>query len=116
MKKIHDKVGQRTRRAARTKARMSGTAERPRLVVFRSLRFMHAQMVDDSTGKTLFAAHDMKAKGANKTERASLVGKQIAEEAKKAGVNACVFDRNGYRYHGRVKAVADAAREAGLQF
>jgi large subunit ribosomal protein L18 len=111
-----NKTQKRARRHARTRARLSGTETRPRLVVFRSLNNMHVQLVDDTKGKTLIAAHDMKDVKGTKTERAKAVGTQVAELAKKAGIEACVFDRNGYMYHGRVKALAEAAREAGLKF
>jgi large subunit ribosomal protein L18 len=97
---------------------VSGTSERPRLVVFRSNRGIGAQLVDDDAGKTLAAASwlDMRdAKGA-KTEQAAEVGKLLAQKAKAAGVKTAVFDRGGYLYHGRVKALADAARKGGLHF
>lgn len=95
-----------------------GTAERPRLTVFRSNSEIYAQVIDDERGHTLASAGSLKekaAKGAG-TERAKIVGKAIAEKARAAGVEKVVFDRNGYLYHGRVKALADAAREAGLNF
>ncbi len=116
MKIAVNKTAQRERRHARSRARALANEERPRLVVFRSLRFIHAQIVDDKKGVTLASAHDMKAKSGTKMERATAVGKDLAEKAKKAGVETCVFDRNGYKYHGRVKALAEGAREAGLQF
>lgn len=106
----------RTQRHHRIRSRVSGVAEKPRLIVFRSIRFTYAQLVDDLTGKTLVAAHDMAAKKGTKLERASEVGKEIAEKAVKAGITTCVFDRNGYKYHGRVQALADGAREGGLKF
>jgi len=108
----------RTRRHKRVRKHISGTAERPRLVVFRSNRGIAAQLVDDDAGKTLAAASwlDVRdAKGA-KTEQAAEVGKLLADKAKAAGVKTAVFDRGGYLYHGRVKALADAAREGGLKF
>lgn len=116
MKKPFNKTVQRQKRHVRTRARVSGTKERPRMIVFRSLKYMHVQIIDDTNGKTLAAAHDIKAKKGTKTERAEAVGKEIAEKAIKAGIKEIVFDRNGYKYHGRVKALADAAREAGLKF
>ena len=116
MKTPVNKTKQRARRHARTRARMAGSAERPRLIVFRSLRHIHAQLIDDASGKTLAAAHDLKAKKGTKVERAAAVGKELGEKAKKAGIETCVFDRNGYKYHGRVKALAESARAAGLQF
>jgi large subunit ribosomal protein L18 len=108
----------RARRHKRVRKHISGTAERPRLVVFRSNRGIGAQLVDDNAGKTLAAASwlDVRdAKGA-KTMQATEVGKLLADKAKAAGVKTAVFDRGGYLYHGRVKALADAAREGGLQF
>lgn len=110
------KTHKRQRRHARTKARMTGSKATPRLIVFRSLKYIYAQLIDDAEGKTLASAHDIKAKKGTKVERAMEVGKELAEKAKKAGIEACVFDRNGYKYHGRVKALADGAREAGLKF
>ncbi len=106
----------RTRRHIRIRSRVEGATEKPRLIVFRSLRFTYAQLIDDTSGKTLASAHDMKATKGTKLERAMEVGKELAEKATKAGIKTCVFDRNGYKYHGRVKAVADGAREGGLQF
>jgi large subunit ribosomal protein L18 len=108
----------RARRHKRVRKHVSGTSERPRLVVFRSNRGIGAQLVDDDAGKTLAAASwlDMRdAKGA-KTEQAAEVGKLLAQKAKAAGVKTAVFDRGGYLYHGRVKALADAARKGGLHF
>ncbi len=110
------KEAKRSARHRRIRARVSGTAEKPRLIVFRSLRYTYAQMVDDQSGKILVAAHDMKAKSGTKVERAKNLGKELAEKATKAGLKACIFDRNGYKYHGRIQAVADGAREGGLQF
>lgn len=106
----------RARRHTKIRAKLSGSAERPRLVIYRSLTATHAQLVDDTTGKTLAAASDIKAKKGTKTERAIEVGKTLASKAMEQKITACVFDRNGYKYHGRVKAVADAAREGGLKF
>ena len=99
---------------------VSGTAARPRLSVFRSNKEIYAQIVDDVNGKTIAAASsrdkDIAAAKANKTEAAALVGKALAEKALKAGVETISFDRGGYLYHGRVKSLADGAREAGLKF
>ena len=96
---------------------VSGTAEQPRLTVFRSNSQIYAQVIDDQAGKTLASAGSLGIKDKmTKTEKAVEVGKLIAAAAKQAGVEAVVFDRNGYLYHGRVKALADAAREAGLKF
>jgi len=108
----------RERRHKRVRAKVFGTAERPRLVVFRSNRGIEAQLVDDLEGKTVAAAtwlHLSKAKG-SKTDQAAEVGKLLAQRAKEAGVGSAVFDRGGYLYHGRVKALAEAAREGGLKF
>ncbi|MHB1064643.1 MAG: 50S ribosomal protein L18 [Georgenia sp.] len=108
----------RARRHLRVRKRVSGTAERPRLVVTRSARHMVAQVVDDTTGHTLVAAStleaDLRGAGGDKTAKARKVGELIAERAKSAGVEAVVFDRGGNKYHGRVAAVADGAREGGL--
>jgi len=109
----------RARRHRRVRGKVSGTAERPRLVVFRSNRGIEAQLVDDLTGKTLAAASwtglPASFKG-DKTAQATEVGKRLAEAAKKAGIETIVFDRGGYLFHGRVKALADGAREGGLKF
>jgi large subunit ribosomal protein L18 len=108
----------RARRHKRVRKLVSGTTERPRLVVFRSNRGIAAQLVDDTAGKTLAAAGwlDVRTAKGSKTDQAAEVGKLLAENAKKAGVKSVVFDRGGYLYHGRVKALADAAREGGLAF
>ncbi len=113
----YSKTEQRERRHARIRAKIVGTAERPRLVVFRSLKKNYAQLIDDGSGKVLASASDTAFldKG-SKTERAKKVGAELAKKAVEHGVKACVFDRNGYKYHGRVKALADGAREAGLKF
>ena len=108
----------RLRRHRRVRGKVSGTAERPRLVVFRSNRGIFAQLVDDVAGRTLASASWLQQRSfeGTKTEQAAAVGKALATEAKKAGVEACVFDRAGYLYHGRVKALAEGAREGGLKF
>lgn len=106
----------RLRRKIRIRARVSGTAERPRLVVYRSNTHISAQLVDDNSRKTILSASDLKEKKGSKIERAQKVGASIAESAKEKKIGTCVFDRNGYQYHGRVKALAEAAREAGLVF
>jgi large subunit ribosomal protein L18 len=109
----------RARRHRRVRGKVSGTAERPRLVVFRSNRGIEAQLVNDLEGRTLAAASWLNLKKSfkgPKTEQAAEVGKLLAANAKKAGIERVVFDRGGYLYHGRVKALADAAREGGLQF
>ena len=108
----------RERRHRRVRGKLFGTAERPRVVVFRSNRGIEAQVVDDLEGKTLAAASwlNLKSFKGSKTEQAAEVGKLLAQNAKGAGVETVVFDRGGYLYHGRVKALADAAREGGLKF
>jgi large subunit ribosomal protein L18 len=109
----------RIRRHKRVRKGVSGTAERPRLVVFRSNRGIEAQLIDDLAAKTLAAAsslHLMKTFKGNKRDQAAEVGKALAAAAKSAGIETAVFDRGGYLYHGRVKALADAAREGGLKF
>ena len=109
----------RERRHRRIRGKVTGTAERPRLAVFRSNKGIFAQLVDDGSGKTLAGASWLglaKSFKGSKTEQAAEVGKQIAAAAKKAGVEEVVFDRGGYLYHGRVKALADGAREGGLKF
>ncbi len=111
-KRVHDRV--------RTK--VSGTTERPRLCVYRSLDHIYAQVIDDHTGKTLVSASSVDGetkknlKTGGNIAAAKVIGKAVAERAKAAGVQKVVFDRGGYKYHGRVKALADAAREAGLRF
>jgi large subunit ribosomal protein L18 len=103
----------------RIRNRVAGTPERPRLAVFRSVNHIYAQIIDDQQGHTIVAAgsteKDLKGKGGNVTG-AKAIGKAVAERAKSKGVTKVVFDRGGYQYHGRVKALADAAREAGLEF
>ncbi len=105
----------RKRRHARVRAMIKGTAERPRLAVFRSNRFVSAQLINDEVGKTVAAAHGRDFTGAQSLQ-AKAVGEAIAKPAKTAGVSTLVFDRAGYRYAGQVKALADAARESGLTF
>lgn len=104
----------------RIRKTVEGTAQRPRLAVFRSNKEIYAQLIDDVTGTTITAASsrdkDIDASKVNKTEAAKLVGKAIAEKAQKAGVEAVSFDRGGYLYHGRVKSLAEGAREGGLKF
>ena len=109
----------RLRRHRRVRAKVHGSAERPRLVVFRSNRGIEAQLVDDENGRTLASASHLalaKSFKGDKTAQAEAVGKALAAAAKTAGVDTCVFDRGGYLYHGRVKALADGAREGGLEF
>jgi large subunit ribosomal protein L18 len=105
----------RNRRHNRVRAKVAGTQERPRLVVFRSVKHIYAQIVDDGAQRTLATATDKDLNG-TKVSKSTAVGKLIAEKAKAAGITRVVFDRGGYRYHGRVKAVADGAREGGLEF
>ena len=108
----------RLRRHRRVRGRVAGTAERPRLVVTRSNRGIVAQLVDDLSGKTVASASHLALKSfkGNKSEQATEVGKLLAQSAKAAGVESCVFDRAGYLYHGRVRSLADGAREGGLSF
>ncbi|MBR1929523.1 MAG: 50S ribosomal protein L18 [Paludibacteraceae bacterium] len=114
---MNQKIERRLRIKAHIRTTVFGTAERPRLSVFRSNSQIYAQVINDEKGITLASASSLKIKDKiTKSEKAALVGKEIAQAAKKAGVEAVVFDRNGYLYHGRVKQLADAAREAGLKF
>lgn len=110
----------RKNRHTRIRKKVVGTSERPRLCVFRSLKNMYAQLADDGTGNIVVAVSSLnpgvKGQAGSKTENAKLVGKLIGEQAKQKGIDQVVFDRGGYKYHGRVKALADAAREAGLKF
>ena len=112
----------RIRRHARVRKHVAGTAQRPRLCVYRSLSEIYAQVIDDSNGHTLTSASSIdlelreKMVGLDKSKQAQLVGKTVAERAKGKGINSVVFDRGGFRYMGRVKALADGAREGGLQF
>ena len=115
------KISTDTRRKQRVRRQLRDVASgRPRLSVFRSAKHIYAQIIDDEAGRTLAAAStkdkDFSGKTGGNIEAASVIGKQIAEKAKKAGVENVIFDRGGYIYHGRVKALADAAREAGLSF
>jgi large subunit ribosomal protein L18 len=111
------KRGARLRRHARVRKKVAGTASRPRLAVFRSNRHIYAQLIDDGAAATLAAASDaeLDQDGPGKTDRAKEVGKLIADRAKAAGIDAVVFDRGGRKFHGRVAAVAEGAREGGLQ-
>jgi len=109
----------RERRHRRIRGKVAGTAERPRLAIFRSNKGIFAQLIDDASGRTLAGASWLGLKKSfkgNKSAQATEVGKALAEAAKKAGIEAVVFDRGGYLYHGRVKALADGAREGGLRF
>ena len=102
----------------RIRRRLSGAPERPRLAVFRSVKHIYAQVIDDEAGRTLVAAssNEKDAKNGGNVAGAKAIGKLVAERAKEKGIKTVVFDRGGYQYHGRVKALADAAREAGLEF
>jgi large subunit ribosomal protein L18 len=115
------KAALRKRRRAAIRKRLHGTAERPRLVVFRSLKHIYAQIIDDTTGRTLASASTKgkdfeSAAGDKKTAQSFAVGQQLGEKAMAAGITRIAFDRAGYKYHGRVKALADGARKAGLDF
>lgn len=110
------KSERRERRHNRIRTRLSGTGARPRLVVFRSLKKNYAQLIDDEKGVVIAAASDASPKAGKKSDRAKLVWLELAKKATEKGVTACVFDRNGYKYHGRIKAIADGAREGGLKF
>lgn len=118
--KASTKRNSRIRRHARVRKQVGGTAERPRLAVFRSNKHVVAQVIDDRAGRTLVAAStletDLRGGGTSNKEAAAKVGRLVAERAKAAGVEQVVFDRGGFRYHGRVAALADAARDAGLEF
>jgi len=115
--KQFDRKAARARRHRRVRLKLAGTGERPRLSVYRSLHHLYAQLIDDETGRTVAAASTTQLRiGKHDTEAAAAVGRSIAESAKAAGVTTVVFDRGGFLYHGRVKALAEAAREAGLEF
>ncbi|MEJ2732745.1 MAG: 50S ribosomal protein L18 [Anaerolineae bacterium] len=122
MDKAKEKRLARQRRHARVRRRVHGTPERPRLTVFRSLKHIHAQVIDDTQGHTLVAASTLDAEvrgqlaDKDKSAQAAIVGEVLARRALEAGVEQIVFDRSGYKYHGRVKSLADAARKAGLEF
>ena len=120
MTQVASRGAARQKRHERIRLRLSGSPDRPRLAVFRSLNNIYAQVIDDASGKTLAAASSLEKKlktaGQKKSDEAKVVGRLIAERARSAGVERVVFDRAGYRYHGRIKSLADAAREAGLEF
>ena len=119
---VKSREQKRTRRHLHVRKHVAGTSQRPRVSVYRSLSQIYAQIIDDTTGKTLVAVSTIdkelreKIGKLKKAEQAKEVGKALAQRAQKAGIQQVVFDRGGYRYHGRVKALAEAAREAGLQF
>ena len=115
------KLEKRSRIRLRIRKKISGTAERPRVAVFRSNKQIYAQVIDDNNGLTLLSVSSREKEmagqtGIKKTEQAKLVGKSLAEKCKEKGIENVVFDRSGYKYHGRVKSLADAAREGGLKF
>lgn len=122
MARIKSRSAARKRRHTRVRKQISGTIERPRLNVFRSVSEIYAQVIDDEAGQTLASAstidHDLRAdlEGKSKTEQARMIGEALAERAKLRGIEKVVFDRGGYRYSGRVKALADGARKGGLEF
>ena len=116
MVKVRRSATPRIRRKTRVRGKVLGTSARPRLSVFRSSKHIFAQLIDDQKAVTLASATDAGTKGINKTERALAVGRQIAEKAAEKKIKKVVFDRGGYAYHGRVKAVAEGAREGGLEF
>ncbi|MFL5673822.1 MAG: 50S ribosomal protein L18 [Chloroflexota bacterium] len=120
MTQLASRGAARRKRHDRIRLHLAGTEVRPRLAVFRSLNHIYAQVIDDASGTTLAAAStvekELKGSKSSKSEEAAVVGKLVAERAKAAGVERVVFDRAGFRYHGRIKSLADAAREAGLDF
>ncbi len=118
MSKTNPAYVARKRRQQRVRKHLAGTPERPRLNVYRSLNNIYVQVIDDSKGVTLTSASslDVEAKDQNKLEQAKTVGRLVAERALEAGISQVVFDRGGYKYHGRIKALAEASREAGLKF
>ncbi|MBS1588391.1 MAG: 50S ribosomal protein L18 [Bacteroidetes bacterium] len=117
---LDPKVVRRQKLRWRVRRKVKGTAQKPRLSVFRSNKDIYCQLIDDATGTTLAAASsrmkDIAAQSGNKVEKSAMVGKALAEKAKSLGIETCIFDRGGYLYHGRVKAVADGAREGGMNF
>ena len=112
-----EKVGSRQKRHRRVRKKIFGTADRPRLAVYRSNKHIYAQMIDDVAGKTLVSSSTLvEGSDGDRTAQAKAVGQELAKKAKGAGISKAVFDRGGFQYHGRVKAVAEAAREGGLEF
>jgi large subunit ribosomal protein L18 len=120
MSQLANRGSARQKRHTRIRLNLEGSGSRPRLAVFRSLNHIYAQVIDDASGKTLAAAStvekELRSAKQTKTDEAKVVGRLVAERAKAAGVKHVVFDRAGFRYHGRVRSLADAAREAGLEF
>jgi large subunit ribosomal protein L18 len=113
---MNKKLEKRIRLKKKIRTKVAGTSAMPRLSVFRSNQFIYAQVIDDTTGVTLVSSSDIAQTKGTKSERSIAVGKDVATKAKTKGITAVVFDRNGFKYTGRVKALADAAREAGLKF
>jgi large subunit ribosomal protein L18 len=120
MTQVATRAAARRKRHDRIRLTLTGTDGRPRLAVFRSLNHIYAQVIDDASGRTLVAAStvekELRGSKATKSEEAASIGRLIAERAKAAGIDRVVFDRAGFRYHGRIKSLADAARDAGLEF
>jgi len=120
MTEVANRGAARRKRHERIRLRLEGTGSRPRLAVFRSLNHIYAQIIDDASGRTLAAAStvekELRGSKQTKTDEAKVVGRLVAERARAAGVERVVFDRAGFRYHGRIRSLADAAREAGLEF
>ncbi|MFL5778165.1 MAG: 50S ribosomal protein L18 [Chloroflexota bacterium] len=120
MTSVASRGAARQKRHQRIRLRMAGSAARPRLAIFRSLNHIYAQVIDDASGRTLASASsvekELRGNGQTKSDEAKVVGRLVAERAKAAGIERVVFDRAGFRYHGRIKSLADAAREAGLEF
>ena len=113
---INKKAEKRIRLKKKIRTKIFGTAETPRLSVFRSNNYMYAQIIDDVNSVTIVSSSDLKIKTGTKTERSQKVGEEVAKNAIAKGIKSCVFDRNGFKYTGRVKALADSARSAGLKF
>ena len=116
MKTLNTKIAKRKRKHARIRARVSGTMERPRIAVFLSNRYVYAQLIDDEKETTVASSSSLKMKGTSLVEKAKRVGQEIAAKAKEKGIRKAVFDRGGFLYSGKVKAIAEGAREGGLIF
>ena len=120
MTQVASRGAARRKRHQRIRLHLAGSQDRPRLAVFRSLNHIYAQVIDDASGRTLVAAStvekELRSSSSTKSEEAATIGRLVAERAKAAGIDRVVFDRAGFRYHGRIKSLADAAREAGLEF
>ncbi len=113
---MNKKQEKRIRLKSKIRAKIFGTKERPRLSVFRSNNYIYAQMIDDEIGKTIVSSSDIEIKSGSKMDRSKKVGEEVAKNALSKGIKSCVFDRNGFKYTGRVKALADSARASGLSF